>query len=960
MYIDFSVTNQTLSRTSNDKTVENSQNYWRCRFNFVSADWGEVTKAAMFKTPDMEKPVIRLLVDNECDFPNGASRSTCNIALIGGGSEVITALASGTAAVRSGMIVTTNTVCIPFEDTLDSDDVDCDLSLPDNDFTEFLSKLNAKITKIDNLQEQIKVDLDSKQDKLTFDTIPTANSTNPVTSGGVKSALDGKADKQTANGGFEAGLNSVAGLSGVAIGRSASCGNGVSIGMCAKAGVNGLAIGIDASCDDGVSIGNEAKVNNSRGAIQLGAGTNQNGFSMQVYDYQLLADDAETKSATDGSKYLKDVGKLSSLATSVKDNIVNAINSIVTLLSQKVDKVDGKGLSANDYTDEDAAKLSALPTKSELNSDLEGKQDKLTFDTTPTANSTNPVTSGGVKSALDGKADKYNESGGFSAGDVAIAGDGGAIGSRTYTNSGASIGYGAQSENGAAVGMGAVAGNGFSGGKDAETTDSKGYPVDAIQLGTGMNSDEFTAQVYDYPLIANDAETPSAIDGSKYLKDVGKLSSLATSVKDNIVNAVNSLVAAHNDLKLKSVPHKDVSGYPVTFADHLADEEFIKCNVCGCKNLIPYPYADTTKTENGVTFTVNSDGSITVNGTATQNTIFNLKYHLTLPKGKFYFSGCPKNGSTSTYYIAVDVYKNKTWQKTYSNTGDGVSVNTENLDYDELTLSIIIVGNYTANNLVFKPQFESGTAATSFEVNKKIGTLDSTDGKYKIPVTLTGKNVLPYPYKDSSKTGNGISFTVNGDRSVSLTGTATGKATYYFARSFELKSGTYTLSEKMKNQSSNVSIILDAYAGGTFLSSHSASAKKTTVITLSQDATVSIYAYVPTGVVCENYPVKPQLEIGTVETEYEPYTANGVTAALDTALGEGEYIDIINKKRYGTDGSTTDITVSGSLKTIDSAKNHISCGTTETPSKIELSYWQDINKVLSETTNAILAQGGNV
>lgn len=35
---------------------------------------------------------------------------------------------------------------------------------------------------------------------------------------------------------------------------------------------------------------------------------------------------------------------------------------------------------------------------------LSAKQDKLTFDTTPTANSANPVTSGGVKTALDEKA----------------------------------------------------------------------------------------------------------------------------------------------------------------------------------------------------------------------------------------------------------------------------------------------------------------------------------------------------------------------------------------------------------------------------------------------------------------------------------------------------------------------------------------------------------------------------
>ena len=862
MYIDFSVTNQTLSRTSNDKTVENSQNYWRCRFNFVSADWGEVTKAAMFKTPDMEKPVIRLLVDNECDFPNGTSRSTCNIALIGGGSEVITALASGTAAVRSGMIVTTNTVCIPFEDTLDSDDVDCDLSLPDNDFTEFLSKLNAQITKIDNLQEQIKVDLDKKQNNLTFDFEPTADSANPITSGGVEKALDGKADKQTDYGGFVGGENAWADY-GVAIGNSAQSDTGAAVGTNAQAwdfgfagGKNaeshggGGAAGENARTYKGFAGGKDAKTISSLDessassidAIQLGTGTNINDYTMQVYDYQLLANDATTKSATDGSKYLKDVGKISSLATSVKDNIVNAINSIVTLLSQKVDKVNGKGLSANDYTDEEKEKLINLPAKTELDSDLEGKQDKLVFDSEPTYNSDNSVTSGVIKGALDGKVDKQTDNGGFVGGkDAKSVKQGVAIGYKSETRDsgvaigalssslkhGSAVGYGSYvTGNGGAVGMYAVTGHGFAGGESARTVSSSGMAIDAVQLGNGTNSNEFTMQVYDYQLLADDATTKSSTDGGKYLKDVGKLSSLATSVKDNIVNAVNSLVAAHNDLKMKSVPHKDVSGYPVTLADHLADEEFIKCNVYGS--------------------------------------------------------------------------------------------------------------------------------------TKGIGNLDSTDGKYKIPVTLTGKNVLPYPYKDPSKTGNGISFTVNGDGSVSLTGTATGKATYYFARSFKLKSGTYTLSEKMKNQSSNVSIILDAYAGGKFLNSYSASAKKTTVITLSQDATVSIYAYVPTGVVCENYPVKPQLEIGTTETEYEPYTANSATAVLDTALGEGEYIDIINKKRYGTDGSTTDITVSGSLKTAYSAKYHISCGTTETPSKIELSYWQDINKVLSETTNAILAQGGDV
>jgi len=41
----------------------------------------------------------------------------------------------------------------------------------------------------------------------------------------------------------------------------------------------------------------------------------------------------------------------------------------------------------------------------DMDQTLNGKQDELTFDSTPTADSANPVTSGGVKAALDGKQD---------------------------------------------------------------------------------------------------------------------------------------------------------------------------------------------------------------------------------------------------------------------------------------------------------------------------------------------------------------------------------------------------------------------------------------------------------------------------------------------------------------------------------------------------------------------------
>ena len=58
---------------------------------------------------------------------------------------------------------------------------------------------NADVEQVEQAFSDIETDvnniLNTKQDKLTFDSTPTAGSTNPVTSGGVKTALDGKAEQ---------------------------------------------------------------------------------------------------------------------------------------------------------------------------------------------------------------------------------------------------------------------------------------------------------------------------------------------------------------------------------------------------------------------------------------------------------------------------------------------------------------------------------------------------------------------------------------------------------------------------------------------------------------------------------------------------------------------------------------------------------------------------------------------
>ena len=74
----------------------------------------------------------------------------------------------------------------------------------------------------------------------------------------------------------------------------------------------------------------------------------------------------------------------------------------------------------------------------------------------------------------------------------------------------------------------------------------------------------------------------------------------------------------------------------------------------GAKNLCPIQLV--TQTIEGVTYTVNSDGSITASGTcgSDANSYFNMNTYLKLPAGSYILSGAPDGLATSTGYIYID------------------------------------------------------------------------------------------------------------------------------------------------------------------------------------------------------------------------------------------------------------------------------------------------------------------
>ena len=153
------------------------------------------------------------------------------------------------------------------------------------------------------------------------------------------------------------------------------------------------------------------------------------------------------------------------------------------------------------------------------------------------------------------------------------------------------------------------------------------------------------------------------------------------------------------------------------------------------KNMIPYPHAYGTGNIAGVTYTVNSNGSVIATGTATDNSIQYMvgqSHMLQLPTGTYTLSGCPAGGGQNTYRVCIKT--SDTTPGYYYDTGDGI---TFTLDEPKHIQIYIYVGiGITVNNLVFKPQLEVGPKATSFEPYTAESYEVDGEGKVYLPARI--------------------------------------------------------------------------------------------------------------------------------------------------------------------------------------------------------------------------------
>ena len=138
-----------------------------------------------------------------------------------------------------------------------------------------------------------------------------------------------------------------------------------------------------------------------------------------------------------------------------------------------------------------------------------------------------------------------------------------------------------------------------------------------------------------------------------------------------------------SECKVALSPNQDLHGYDSPWVGGAG------------KNKLPNTVTSTTI--NGVTFTVHSDGTVTVNGTATNITA--VAYEIIALNGTYILNGCPSGGGSGTYELqAFTTVANRDY-------GDGVTFTING----DCLVQILIRQGTTLNNAVFKPMIRLAT-----------------------------------------------------------------------------------------------------------------------------------------------------------------------------------------------------------------------------------------------------------
>lgn len=218
---------------------------------------------------------------------------------------------------------------------------------------------------------------------------------------------------------------------------------------------------------------------------------------------------------------------------------------------------------------------------------------------------------------------------------------------------------------------------------------------------------------------------------------------------DEIDGATDNMSSAITDIE------GDILAIEGDVEDLQESDAAINTNIllCGGKNLIEYPYKDSTKTSAGITFTDNGDGTISISGksSSTGNVWFNstdVNVFLEANKKYTFYT----NVENDDIYIALQNVLGGSVNSFYA-TVNGTEVITTTDGYYRLQIGVKPTGDF-ASPVLIKPllvyENVSGTFAPFALPNdiltKRLTCNESTAGTYKLTATVDSNGGVTYEW----------------------------------------------------------------------------------------------------------------------------------------------------------------------------------------------------------------------
>lgn len=192
--------------------------------------------------------------------------------------------------------------------------------------------------------------------------------------------------------------------------------------------------------------------------------------------------------------------------------------------------------------------------------------------------------------------------------------------------------------------------------------------------------------------------------------------------------------------------------------------------------------------------------------------------------------------------------------------GDGTFGETVDLGDGLASKAMVNAGYYTYKGISY-----DGSAS-----NNGIDVAE-IDGAYS-QETTTGKNLLNIT--STGGTNNGITYTINDDKSVTLNGATTDAVSQLILNIMTIPNGTYCL-----NGTNTANVFMKIWSETQqkeiYKSVNSASFE------ITNNDVCQIQIYIHRGVTCNNVIIYPQLELGSTATSYEPFTGGIASPNLE-------------------------------------------------------------------------------